>query len=95
MKLIEFCHRKIKSVHNNTTKCESLDFVEMVYSNKVYPLMYCRMVIQGSFDIEKLKKAVYLSSQYVPEILYIYDFKRRCLVDRGLTVENVFIFGGI
>lgn len=91
MKLIEFCHRKIKSVHNNTTKCESLDFVEMVYSNKVYPLMYCRMVIQGSFDIEKLKKAVYLSSQYVPEILYIYDFKRRCLVDRGLTVENVFI----
>lgn len=90
-KAIDFCRRKIKGVHNDTTKCESLDFVEAVHSNRVYPLMYCRMVIQGNLDIEKLKDAVYLSSQYVPEILYTYDFKRAGFVNQGLTVENVFI----
>lgn len=90
-KAIDFCRRKIKGVHNDKTKCESLDFVEATHSNKVYPLMYCRMVIQGNLDIEKLKDAVNLSSQYVPEILYTYDFKRAGFVNRGLTVENVFI----
>lgn len=90
-KIIDFCRRKIKGVHNDTTKCESLDFVEAVHSNKVYPLMYCRMVIQGNLDIEKLKDAVNLSSQYVPEILYTYDFKRAVFVNRGLTVDNAVI----
>ncbi len=90
-KAIDFCRRKTKGLHNNTTKCESLDFVEAAHSNKVYPLLYCRMVIQGNLDIEKLKDAVNLSSQYVPEILYTYDFKRAGFVNRGLTVENVFI----
>lgn len=90
-KAIDFCRRKIKGVHNDTTKCESLDFVEAIHSNKIYPLMYCRMAIQGNLDIEKLKDAVYLSSHYVPEILYIYDFKRGLFVNRGLTAEDVFI----
>ncbi len=90
---IDLCRRKIKGVHNhnNTTKCESLDFVEAVHSNKVYPLIYCRMAIQGNLDIEKLKNAVNLSSQYVPEILYTYDFKIAGFVNRGLTADNAVI----
>ncbi len=90
-KVIDICHRKINGVHNNKTKCKSLDYVEAVHSDKVYPLMYCRMVIQGNLDIEKLKNAVNLSSQYVPEILYTYDFKRAVFVNRDLTVENILI----
>lgn len=90
-KVIDFCRRKINGGHSNKTKCESLDYVEAVHSDKVYPLMYCRMAIQGNLDIEKLKDAVNLSSQYVPEILYTYDFKRAVFVNRDLTVENVLI----
>ncbi len=90
-KIIDFCRRKIKGVHNDTTKCESLDFVEAAHCNKVYPLMYCRMVLQGHFNIDKLKSAVHLSSQYVPEILYTYDFKRGRFVNQGLTTDNAVI----
>lgn len=71
------------------TKCECLDFVEAVHRNRVYPVMYCHMEIEGKFDIEKLKNAVRISSEYVPEILYSYDFKHNRFVDRGFTLENV------
>lgn len=90
-KAADFCRKKIKGISSDITRCESLDAVEAFHSNKVYPLMYCRMVIEGNPDIKKLKDAVNRSSLYVPEIFYTYDFKREGFVNRGFTAEHVFI----
>lgn len=71
-------------------KCECLDFVEGAHQNRVYPLMYCHMEISGKLDIEKLKNAVRISGEYVPQILYAYDFRRNRFTDRGFTIGDVF-----
>lgn len=70
-------------------KCECLDFVEASHQNRVYPVMYCHMEITGKFDIGKLKNAVQISGEYIPEILYSYDFKRNRFINRGFTAEDV------
>ena len=57
----------------NKIPCECLDFVEASHRHRVYPLMYCHMEIIGHLDIERLKQAVSLSSEIVPEILCAYD----------------------
>lgn len=73
------------------TKCESLDWVEVSYRNRIYPLIYCHMEIAGDLDIGRLKKAVQESSKYVPEILYAYDFKHNRFVSRGFNVEDIIL----
>lgn len=73
------------------TKCECLDFVEATHRNRVYPLMYCHIEAIGGLDIARLKHAIELSGQFVPEILYSYDFKHGCFVNRYFTADDTVI----
>lgn len=77
----------------HTTNCESLDIVEAAHSDKLYPLMYCHMELDRCPDMERLKAAIAQSCQYVPEILYTYDFQRGRFVDQGFSVDSVVIAG--
>lgn len=74
----------IKREHENC-----MDFIEAVHRNRLYPLMYCHAELIGELDIEVLKSAVSVSSQFVPEILCAYDFQRNRFIDRGFTSEDV------
>lgn len=86
-KMIDFCHKLMKREYQDNTKCECLDFVEATYRNRVYPVMYCRMQIEGHLDGDRLKNAVNLSSQYVPEVLHTYDFRHGCFVNQSLSAD--------
>ncbi len=86
-KIIYLCYKLTKHENKNNTKSECLDFVEATNRNRVYPVMYCRMQIKGRLDVGRLKNAVNLSSQYVPEILYPYDFGHDCFVNQGLCSD--------
>ncbi|MDO4169965.1 MAG: hypothetical protein Q4D45_08695 [Lachnospiraceae bacterium] len=88
-RVVRFCYKLVNKEIKPYTKCECLDFVEMAHQDRVYPVMYCHMEIEGQFDIEKLKNAVHISSKYVPEILYAYDFKYNRFINRDFTLENV------
>ncbi len=71
--------------------CECLDFVEAAHRARVYPLMYVRMRLTGYLDLEHLKKAVFLSSKIVPEILFAYDFQKGRFVHLGFTAEDIVV----
>lgn len=71
------------------TRCECLDFVEVCHRRRVYPLMYCHMELEGHIDIERLKQAVTLSGNIVPEILFSYDFQKGYFINLGHTAEDV------
>ncbi|MFA9463078.1 MAG: VTT domain-containing protein [Velocimicrobium sp.] len=86
-KIINFCHKIMKRGYQDNTRCECLDFVEAAYRNRVYPVMYCRMQIEGPLDGDRLKNAVNVSSQYVPEVLYTYDSRHDCFVNKGLCSD--------
>lgn len=88
-KIISFCRKQISKENGILTKCECLDFVEAAHRNKVYPLMYCRMEIIGNLNVERLKNAIEISSQFVPEILYSYNFRRGCFVNQCFTADDM------
>lgn len=89
----ERTHRQIKREFSAGTACQCLDFVEAAQRHKVYPLMYCHMVITGQLDVNRLKTAIQRTSQYVPEIFYTYNFRRGQFTDKGLTAEDTVILG--
>lgn len=66
-----------------------MDFIEAVHRDRVYPLMYCHVELTGGLDTEKLKQAVSASSQFVPEILWVYDGYHNRFIDKGFTVKDV------
>lgn len=84
---------KRKNMYSAKTACQCLDFVEATQRHKVYPLMYCHMVITGQLDVGRLVTAIQRTSQYVPEILYTYNFRRGQFTDKGLTAEDTVILG--
>lgn len=53
----------------DSIRCECMDLLEIAQSDRIYPVMYCRMALHGHLDLKRLKKAVELSAKYVPEIL--------------------------
>ena len=83
--------KRTRKERETFTTCECLDFVEAVNRNKVYPLMYCRIETMGNLDRTRLKNAIALSCQVVPEVLDGYDFRRGCFVDRHFTVDDTII----
>lgn len=87
-RIIDFCQSRTDKEKTITTKCESLDFVEAAHRQKVYPLIYCHMEFEGNLNISRLQSAIACSGQYVPEILYTYDFTRGRFVDKGFTVSD-------
>ena len=88
-RVIRFCQSRANKEKRLTAKCESLDFVEAAHGHKVYPLMYCHMEVEGNLDISRLRSAIARSCQYVPEILYTYDFTRGRFIDKGFTVDDI------
>lgn len=80
-----------KWTNRKLLSCNCLDFVEASQRHRVYPLMYCHMELEGNLDINRLKRAVLLSSKIVPEILFAYHFQKGCFVDLGHTVDDVVI----
>lgn len=92
-KRMDDCRRRSNCVFYASTDCECLDFVEATHKHKVYPLLYCHMEVTGHLDIQRLKKAVQLTSHYVPEIFYIYNFKQGRFLDMGMTAEDTLMFG--
>lgn len=87
-RIICFCQSRADKENTSTTKCEGLDFVEAAHRQKVYPLIYCHMEFEGSLDVSCLQSAIAHSCQYVPEVLYTYDFTRGRFVDKGFTVDD-------
>ena len=79
----------MKKKANKRIPCECLDFVEASHRQQVYPLIYCHMKILGHLNNKKVKQAVSLSSKVIPEILYVYDFKRNVFVNKGYTADDV------
>lgn len=74
------------------TKCESLDFVEASYRNRIYPVIYCKITLNGQLDPDRLKRAVLNSCQYVPEILFSFNFFRNSFVDKGFSADHAILF---
>lgn len=69
--------------------CECLDFVEASHRHRVYPLLYCHIKFAGHLNIDRLKQAVALSGEIVPEILFGYNFQKGCFIPLGYTVDDV------
>lgn len=76
--------RKAKNI-----RCECMDLLEIAHSDRIYPVMYCKMEIEGHLGLKWLKKAVEISTEYVTEILYSVDFQKGIFVNRHLTVNDV------
>lgn len=87
-KIIDFCRKYSNRENRTETTCECMDFVETVHRHKIYPLMYCHIVITGHINISRLKEAIVQASHYVPEILYAYNFSHGKFEDIGLTVDH-------
>ena len=83
--------KKTKYELRRPPSCGCLDFVEASHQNKVYPLMYCHLEVKGAFDIDRLKKAIQFSFQFVPEILCAYDFNHGYFVEKKFTVDDIII----
>lgn len=73
--------------------CAYMDLAELAHRDRVYPVMYCKLVIRGHFDLQRLKDSIKTSSRYIPEILYSVDFKRCAFVNTYHTVNDVFYTG--
>lgn len=89
----DFCRGHSSRGYRAATPCESLDFVEASHRHKVYPFLYCHMVIMGHMDVDRLKAAIQRSSHYVPEIFYTYNFGRGRFMDAGFAAEDTVILG--
>lgn len=73
--------------------CGCMDLIEIAHRDRIYPVIYCRMTVKGNLDQERLKDAVTLSADYVPEILYCVDYRKGCFVNRHLTADQVICKG--
>lgn len=72
--------------------CESMDFFECENSNRLSPLIHCHTEITGNFSIGRLKNAIHLSSQIVPEILCSFAFAKGQFINRHFTAEEVIVW---
>ena len=85
--------RSMLSDKTETTRGHCLDFIETAHRGRVYPFVYCHITLHGEIDTARLTEAVRVSSLYVPEILFAYDFGRGQFVDKGLTADGVILTG--
>lgn len=91
-RVIDFCHSKMDGVRTGKiSKCEGIDFVEAAHSDRLYPLMQCHMELDGDLDTKRLIKAIIQSTQYVPEVLYTFDFKCGCFINQNISADRVLI----
>ncbi len=55
----------------------------------LYVSLCTLLQVEGNLDISRLRSAIAQSCQYVPEILYTYDFTRGRFIDKGFTVDDI------
>lgn len=79
----------MKEQSRKTSPCECLDFIEISHRQHVYPLIYCHLEVTGHLNIDRLRRAVSLSSRIVPEIFYAFNYHKNVFVDLNYTVDNV------
>lgn len=89
-KLLDFC-RAIGKRDGINTKGQCMDFIETVHFKKLQPFVFCHLYFDGQIDIDRLKYAVQQTLSIVPQILCSYDLKKGRWVERGHTIEEVFI----
>lgn len=70
-----------------------MDFIETAHRDRVYPFIYFHIALYGEINIARLTEAVRISSLYVPEILFAYDFGQGKFLDKGLTADCAVIAG--
>ncbi len=70
--------------------CSCMDFFESANSDRLYPFLYCHLMLEGNFDWNNFQEAVRISANYVPEIFSTYDFRRAKFVKKNFTVEDLF-----
>ena len=73
--------------------CGYMDLIELAHMDRIYPVMYCKLVIQGDFNLKRFKESIEKSAQYIPEILYSVDFRRCRFINLQHTVNDVFFTG--
>lgn len=73
--------------------CGYMDLIELAHMDRIYPVMYCKLVIQGDFNLKRFKDSIEKSAQYIPEILYSVDFKQCRFINVQHTVNDVFFTG--
>lgn len=71
------------------SECECLDVIECTNRERIYPIIYMRIRLNGEIDISELKAAIQISATYVPEILCSFDCKTGMFIDCGYTADNV------
>jgi NRPS condensation-like uncharacterized protein len=89
-KFIDFC-RTIGKHNNITTKGQCMDFIQTINLEKLQPFVFCHLHLDRQIDIERLKYAVQQTLKTLPQILYSYDLKKGKWVEKGHTVEAVFL----
>lgn len=73
--------------------CGCMALTQIAHKDRIYPVMYLRMVLRGRLDQERLKRAVNRSASYVPEILYCVDFQKGRFINRNWTADRVICTG--
>jgi NRPS condensation-like uncharacterized protein/uncharacterized membrane protein YdjX (TVP38/TMEM64 family) len=89
-RMIDFC-QSFANRGNRNMKAQCLDFMETVHIEKLYPLIFCHLHFEKHIDIDRLKYAVQQTLLTVPQILCSYDLKKGRWIDKGYTVDKVFI----
>lgn len=80
---------------SNAKSGQCIDILETAHMDRIYPIMYCHIMLDMSLDIGRLVKAVQKSSIYIPEILYAYDLEKGDFMDLGFTSDDVIIANGV
>ncbi|WP_124067164.1 VTT domain-containing protein [Clostridium sp. E02] len=89
-KLVSFC-RTIGKRNDLNTKGQCMDFIQTINIEKLQPFVFCHLHFDRRIDIERLKYAVQQTLSTVPQILCSYDLKKGKWVDRGHTIEDLFV----
>lgn len=72
-------------------KGEPLDLLEASYFRCQRPIIYCDILFEKAINIERLKKAVKLTSKVVPEILCSYNINGNYWEDKALGLKDIVI----
>lgn len=84
-------HNNLKAhgLHLWGNKIQYLDTVAAAHSERLYPIIFCRMEFDRTPDLLRLEAAVQKTALIVPEILQGYDSRKGKFVERGFTVRDV------
>jgi NRPS condensation-like uncharacterized protein len=74
---------------NKPQKARRTDRYLIAQLERLYPLGFWHLELDGHIDIPRLKDAITQTCQIVPEVLCSFDIKRERWVDQGFTADAV------